>query len=412
MAKLVLAYSGGLDTSVAIHWLKKHKGFHVTAFIADLGQPGDLAEAAQRALKTGADDAHVEDLRERFVNEFVFPAIRANAVYENGYPLNTALGRPLIAQELVRIARESGAEFVGHGCTAKGNDQIRFEAGVAALAPELKVVAPVREWKFTTREEEIDYAKQHKIPVPVTRESPYSIDQNLWGVSIECGELEDAWQSPPRNTHMVTKPLDEAPDKPAEIEIAFEQGIPVAMDGNPAGGLKLIETLNQLGGEHGVGRLDIIENRVVGIKSREVYEAPAAEILLTAHRALEELTLSRPVARQKAILSQVYSDVIYSGRWFTDLREALDAFMTATQKVVTGTLRVQLWKGNCVVTGRRSPYSLYDKQLATYGEGDTFRHEAAQGFLEIYNLDIKAQGLRRKHLEADRAQEKSRGDGR
>ena len=412
MAKIVLAYSGGLDTSVAIHWLKERKGFQVTAFMANIGQPGDLAHTAQRALNTGAEAAEVQDLRERFVKEFVFPALQANAVYENGYPLNTALGRPLIAQELVRTALENSCEFVAHGCTAKGNDQIRFEAGVAALAPDLKVVAPLREWEFRTREEEIDYARQHKIDVPVTRESPYSIDRNLWGVSIECGELEDPWQSPPVETHLMTRPIAEAPDKPAEIEIAFEEGIPMALDGEPMDGVKMIETLNQLGGEHAVGRLDMIENRVVGIKSREIYEAPAAQILLTAHRALEEMTLSRPVARQKAILSQVYSDIIYSGRWFTDLREALDAFIKATQKYVTGTLRMQLHKGNCIVTGRRSPHSLYDKRLATYGEGDTFRHEAAKGFLTIYNLDIKAQGMRRKRLETGRSEDKSRGDGR
>ena len=399
MSKIVLAYSGGLDTSVAIHWLRVHKGFQVIAFAADLGQPGDLAAVAQRALKTGAEAAHVEDLRAEFVRDYVFPALQANAVYENGYLLNTALGRPLIAKELVRIAKENDCKYVAHGCTAKGNDQVRFEAGVAALAPELKVIAPLREWEFKTREQEIDYARQHGIEVPVKRESPYSIDRNLWGTSIECGELEDPWRTPPRDAYLMTRHPEDAPDTPTEIEIEFESGLPVALDGKALGGVELIEALNNVGGENGVGRLDLIENRVVGIKSREVYEAPAATILLTAHRALEEMTLSRDVVRQKASLSQVYSDLIYSGNWFTDLREALDAFVRATQKYATGTVRLRLYKGQAVVTSRRSPFSLYDKSLATYGEGDTFRHEAASGFLDIYNLNIKAQGLRRKRYD-------------
>ena len=398
MSKIVLAYSGGLDTSVAIHWLRIRKGYRVIAMMANLGQPGDLTQTAQRALNIGADAAHVEDLREEFVRDFVFPALQAHAVYENGYPLSTALGRPLIAKELVRIAQENKCAAVAHGCTAKGNDQIRFEAGVAALAPELKTIAPVREWEFKSREEEIDYAKQHSIAVPVTRESPYSIDRNLWGAAIECGELEDPWQSPPPDAYLMTQSPEDAPDKPTVIEIEFENGLPVALDGEAMDGVKLIETLNRVGGENACGRYDMIENRVVGIKSREVYEAPAATILLTAHEAVETMTLSRAVMRQKATLSQVYSDLIYQGQWFSDLREALDAFVRATQRYVTGTVRMQLYKGQCTVTGLRSPYSLYDKRLATYGKGDEFQHEAAQGFLEIYNLEVKVQGLRRKQL--------------
>ena len=335
----------------------------------------------------------------------MFPALQANAVYENGYVLNTALGRPLIAQELVRIARENECEFVAHGCTGKGNDQVRFETGVAALAPELKVLAPLREWEFTTRDEEIDYARRQNIEVPVSRESPYSIDRNLWGTSIECGELEDPWQIPPADTYLMTRPPTESPNEPVDLKIEFEEGIPVALDGKKLGCVELIEELNRIGGEHGVGRLDMLENRVVGIKSREVYEAPAATILLTAHRALEELTLSRDVMRQKSYVSQVYSDLVYSGRWFSDLREALDAFVRVTQKYVTGTLRVRLYKGRCAVTGRRSPCSLYDKSLATYGPGDAFRYESAQGFLDIFSLDIKAQGARRKRHEAERRRE-------
>lgn len=405
MLKTVLAYSGGLDTSVIIHWLKARKGMHVIAFAANLGQSIDLTATAERALRIGADAAHVEDLREEFVNCYVFPALQAGAIYENGYLLNTALGRPLIAKELVRLALENGCRFVAHGCTAKGNDQVRFEAGIAALAPQLKVLAPLREWDFKTRDEEIDYAKEHGIEIPVTHESPYSIDRNLWGTSIECGELEDPWTPPPPDTYLMSKAPADAPDAPTDIEIEFHEGIPVALDGKPVAGVQLIEMLNAVGGENAVGRVDMIENRVVGIKSREVYEAPAATILHTAHRAIEAMTLSRETARQKARISQVYGDIIYSGRWFTDLREALDGFVRATQKYVTGTVRVRLYKGKCAVTGRRSPHSLYDKALATYGEGDAFVHEAAQGFLDIYNLDIKAQGLRRKRYAAAHSDE-------
>jgi len=400
MAKIVLAYSGGLDTSVAIHWLKREKGYDVVAFMAGLGQPGDPAGAAERALEIGAEAAEVRDLRDRFVREYVFPALRANAVYENGYPLNTALGRPLIVSELVRVARERGCQAVAHGCTAKGNDQIRFEAGVAALAPELHVVAPVREWAFKSREAELDYAREHGIEVPVTRESPYSIDHNLWGVSIECGDLEDPWQAPPADAYRLTRAPESAPAEPTDIEIRFESGIPVALDRDPLDGVALIERLNAIGGENGVGRYDLIENRVVGIKSREVYEAPAATILLAAHRALESLTLSRDVMRQQDHASRIYSDLIYEGRWFTDLREALDAFLGVTQRYVTGTVRLRLFKGQATVTGVKSPLSLYRKRLATYGRDDAFRHEAARGFLEIYNLDIRAQGERRARFEA------------
>jgi len=403
MSKIVLAYSGGLDTSVAIHWLKREKGYDVVAFMADLGQPGDPAAAIQRARKIGADAAEVRDLRHRFVKDYVFPALRANAVYENGYPLNTALGRPLIASELVRVARERGCRAVAHGCTAKGNDQIRFEAGVAALAPDLEVIAPVREWSFKSREAEVDYAREHGIEVPVTRESPYSIDHNLWGVSIECGDLEDPWRAPPPDAYRLTRAPEDAPDRPTEIEIGFERGTPVSLDGRPLDGVALIESLNTIGGENGVGRYDLIENRVVGIKSREVYEAPAATILLAAHRALESLTLSRAVMRQQDHVTRVYSDLIYEGRWFTDLREALDAFLDVTQRFVTGTARVRLFKGQATVTGVKSPYSLYQKRLATYGTDDAFHHEAAEGFLEIYNLEIKAQGERRARFDADSA---------
>lgn len=403
MAKIVLAYSGGLDTSVAIHWFRKKHNLDIIAYCADLGQNADLPAAKKRAVKTGAERVVVRDLRDTFVQDYVWPSLKANAIYENGYPLNTAIGRPLIAKELVDVAMEFNCQYVAHGCTGKGNDQVRFEATVAALAPQLKVIAPLREWEFKTREEEIDYAEANGIDIPIKRDKPYSIDVNLWGASIECGELEDPWQEPPRDTHMLTKPADEAPDKPTEVEIAFEEGIPVKLNGKAMNGVKLIGELNDIAGAHGIGRVDMIENRTVGIKSREVYEAPAAVTLLTAHKILEEMTLSREVNRQKAAMSQLYADLIYTGKWFTDLREAMDAFIDVTQKYVTGSVRLRLYKGTCSVVGRRSPYSLYDKKLATYGEGDAFDHKAASGFLTIYNLDIRAQGARRKLYAGKRA---------
>ncbi len=400
MAKIVLAYSGGLDTSVAIHWFRKKHNLDIIAYCADLGQNADLPAARRRAVSAGAEKVVVKDLRDTFVKDYVWPALKANAVYENGYPLNTAVGRPLIAKGLVDAALECGCEYVAHGCTGKGNDQVRFEATVAALAPQLKVIAPLREWEFKTREEEIDYALANGIDVPVKRDKPYSIDVNLWGASIECGELEDPWREPPRDTHLLTCAPEQAPAKPVEVEIAFAEGVPVKLNGKAMNGVKLIGELNAIAGAHAVGRIDMIENRTVGIKSREVYEAPAAVVLLTAHRILEEMTLSREVNRQKAALSQLYADLIYTGKWFTDLREALDAFIAVTQKYVTGEVRLRLHKGSCTVVGRRSPYSLYDKKLATYGEGDAFDHRAAAGFLTIYNLDIRAQGARRKRYEA------------
>jgi argininosuccinate synthase len=400
MSKIVLAYSGGLDTSIAIHWLRVRKNFKVVALLINVGQPGDQSNPAERALKTGAIAARVEDVREEFVNDFIFPALKANAVYEGVYPLQTALARPLIAKELARVAIEENADAIGHGCTAKGNDQVRFEAGIAALAPHLKTVAPLREWEFKTREQEIDYAIEHNIEITVTKESPYSIDRNLWGVAIECGILEDPWNAPPLDAYLLTTNPMDAPDKATYVEVEFDQGIPVKLNGEAMDGIKLIETLNTVAGENGVGRYDMIENRVVGIKSREVYEAPAATVLLAAHRALETLTLSKPVMRMKSQISDVYSNLIYEGLWFTDLREACAAFVDTTQKPVSGVVRCRLYKGTCTVEGMTSPYSLYSEELATYGSADTFRHESAEGFLDIYNLSVKAQGARRKMLES------------
>ena len=401
MQRVALAYSGGLDTSISIHWLKVEKGLQVVAFAANLGQGGDLAPLGERALAAGAEAAHVLDLRETFVREYVFPMLKAHAVYESGYLLNTAIGRPLIGKELVRIAIQENCDAVAHGCTAKGNDQVRFEAAVAALAPQLKVVAPVREWRFKTREQELAYAEEHNIPVTVKRDKLYSIDRNLWGYSIECGALEDPWAEPPADAWQITTSPEQAPDKPTVLEITFEQGVPVALDGQVMNPVELILALNEVGGENGVGRVDMVENRLVGIKSREVYEAPAAAILYEAHRALEDITVSRDVRRTKDVLSQKYAEIIYCGLWFTDLRRALDAFFDRTQEFVSGKLRVRLYKGKCTVLGRQSPHSLYSRGLATYSEGDTFDHESAQGFLSIWNLPIRAEGERRPGEQAE-----------
>jgi len=395
MKKVALAYSGGLDTSVCIHWLQAKKGLDVIAFAADLGQAEDMEPLRQRALATGAQEAYVVDLREVFLTEYVFPALKANASYESGYLLNTALGRPLIAKELVRIALAHGCTCVAHGCTGKGNDQVRFEAAVASLAPNLEVIAPVREWEFKTREEELAYAREHDIPVNVNGRSLYSIDRNIWGLSVECGELEDPWNAPPDDAWQITQSPERAPNEPLALTIAFEKGVPVALDGNRMGPVELVSELNKMGAEHGVGRMDIVENRLVGIKSREVYEAPGATILHKAHRALEDLTLSKDVSRVKEYLSRRYSEIIYNGLWFTDYRGVLDAFFQATQEHVTGESRVRLYKGSCTVLGRQSPHSLYSHSLATYSKGDTFHHEAAKGFIDIWNLPIRTEALRR-----------------
>ena len=388
MSRVVLAYSGGLDTSVAIHWLKHTKGMDVVAFAADLGQGGDLSPLRERALRTGASSVH----------RYVFQALRANALYQGSYPLHTALGRPLIAKEQVRIALDEGCDAIAHGCTGKGNDQVRFETGAAALAPQLKVIAPLREWEFRTREEEIDYAQAHGIEIPVTKESPYSLDINLWGCSIECGALEDPWTAPPEDAYQMTANPLEAPDEPAEVVVGFEQGVPVSLGGKPKSGREIIAELNELAGAHGVGRIDMVEDRLVGIKSREIYEGPAAVVLLAAHRAIEQVCLSKTVRQTQDRLSLEYADLIYTGRWFTDLRSALAAFFEESQRYVIGEARVRLYKGNAAVTGRQSPWSLYDEKLATYGAGDSFRHQSAEGFLDIYSLPIRAEGARRKKI--------------
>jgi argininosuccinate synthase len=382
--RLVLAYSGGLDTSVAIRWLAE-QGYEVVALTIDLGEKKDLQEIQRRALRTGAVAAYVIDGRAAFLRDFVWPSLQAGAVYEREYPLATALGRPLIAAMLVEIARREGAVAVAHGCTGKGNDQVRFDVTVAALAPELEVVAPVRDWGMN-REDEIEYARCHGIEVPVGLGSPYSVDENLWGRSIEAGALEDPWQEPPSDVWAWTVDPERAPDRPVYVEIGFREGIPVALDGRQMAAVELVETLNRLGGAHGVGRIDHLENRLVGIKSREVYEAPAATLLLQAHQALEDLTLTKDVARFKEQVAAQWAQLVYDGLWFSPLREALQAFVVATQRHVTGQIRLKLYRGRAMVVGRKAPKQLYRPELATYGRGDRFDQGAAAGFIKLFGL--------------------------
>jgi argininosuccinate synthase len=388
--KVVLAYSGGLDTSVAIKWLAEKYGLDVVALTLDVGNERDFSAIQQRALKVGAIKSLVLDAQELFVRYFVFPALQADAIYEGQYPLATALSRPLIAKFLVDTALEEGAVAVAHGCTGKGNDQVRIDVGVAALAPQLKVIAPAREWGMT-REETIAYAQKYKISIPITKASPYSIDENLWGRSIECGVLEDPWVEPPEDVFAWTKSLQDAPGQPSYVEIGFEQGIPVTLDGEAVDGVGLIRELNALAGEHGVGRIDHIENRLVGIKSREVYESPAATVLLKAHKALETMTLSKDQLRFKDKVAAEYADLVYNGLWFSALHQDLAAYVQSTQRHVSGTVRVKLWKGNCTVVGRKSPKSLYSLSLATYDKGDIFDQSAAVGFIHIWGLPMKVQ---------------------
>ena len=385
--KIVLAYSGGLDTSVAIRWLKD-LGWDVIAFTVDLGEKKDLDAVQARALKTGASAAYVADGRHPFLELFVWPSLQAGAVYEKEYPLATALGRPLIAAMLVQVARREGATAIAHGCTGKGNDQVRFDVATAALAPDLEVVAPVREWGMN-RDDEIEYAQKHGIEVPATSQSPYSTDENLWGRSIEAGVLEDPWTEPPGDVYAWTKDPRRCPDEPAYVEIGFKQGLPVSIDGRATDPLEIVTTLNRIGGDSGVGRIDHLENRLIGIKSREIYEAPAAVLLLQAHQALEDITLPKEVARFKELVGQQWAQMVYDGLWFSPLRDALYAFVTETQAHVTGDVRLKLFKGSSTVVGRKSPSQLYQLSLATYGRGDAFDQKAAAGFIKLWGLGVR-----------------------
>jgi argininosuccinate synthase len=391
--KVILAYSGGLDTSVMVPWIGERYNLDVVAFTVDLGQGEDIERIRQKALRTGAVDAVAVDARNLFVDCFVWPALMAGAVYEGKYPLATALGRPLIAKLMVDAAREHKARAVAHGCTGKGNDQVRFDVTFQTLAPDLQIIAPVREWKMS-RDESLAYAAQHDIPVEATKKSPYSIDLNLWGRSCEAGVLEDPWDEPPPDAFAWTADPAKAPNEPAYVTIDFEHGRPVGLDGKPMDGVPLIERLNKLAGEHGVGRIDHVENRLVGIKSRELYEAPAAVVLHDAHRELESLCLSRQAQRFKTLVSQEYADIIYNGLWFSAFHQDLFAFVRSSQRFVTGQVRVKLFKGKATVVGRKSEHSLYSKKLATYESGDQFDHEAARGFIRLWGLGQQTQAQR------------------
>ncbi len=388
MKKIVLAYSGGLDTSIAIRWLKE-RGFDVIACLVDVGQVSDLTGARSKAKKIGASKVYIIDAKKEFVEDYIYPALKANAVYEGKYFLATALSRPLIAQKLLYVAKKEKAKFVAHGCTGKGNDQVRIEVSLAALAKDLEVIAPVREWEFASREAQIRYAKMHKIPVSASKKSPYSLDKNLWGVSIECGILEDPSKEPPKDAYQITKSPKDAPSKEAYITVGFNKGVPVSLNKKKYTGVELIEKLNNIGAAHGVGRSDMLENRLVGIKSREIYEAPAAFILHTAHKEIEALVLDRELTHFKGIIEQKYSELIYYGLWYTPLKKALDNFILSTQKNVTGEVKLKLYKGSCVSVARKSKYSLYKEELATYSEKDKFDRKLAEGFIKIWGMPYK-----------------------
>ncbi|WP_309711578.1 argininosuccinate synthase [Pseudolysinimonas sp.] len=391
--RVVLAYSGGLDTSVGIGWLKDATGKEVVALAVDVGQGGeDMDDIRQRALDCGAVESVVVDAKDQFANDFLMPALKANAMYQKRYPLVSALSRPVIAQHLARVAKELGADTVAHGCTGKGNDQVRFEAAVAALAPDLTSIAPVRDLALT-RDKAIVYAEEHNLPIQQSKKNPYSIDKNVWGRAVETGFLEDPWNAPIEDLYEYT--LDPSADGPAdEVTITFAQGIPVAIDGNPVTPLQAVQQMNAIAGRHGVGRIDIVEDRLVGIKSREVYEAPGALALIAAHEELENLTLERDVNRYKRKMEADWAELVYEGLWFSGLKRSMDAFIDDTQKYVSGEIRLTLQGGRAVVTGRKSEQSLYDFSLATYDTGDTFDQSLAKGFIEIWSLPSKISARR------------------
>lgn len=385
--KVILAYSGGLDTSVSIKWLVD-EGYDVIACCLDIGEGRDTEFIKNKALQVGASESYAIDAREEFSQDFVLVALQGNTYYENSYPLVSALSRPLISKKLVELAHQTGATTIAHGCTGKGNDQVRFEVSIAALDPNLKIIAPVREWKWS-REEEIHYAAEKGVPIPADLDNPYSIDQNLWGRACECGVLEDPWATPPAGAYAITSELEETPDKPTIIEITFKKGVPTALDGEELSLATLILKLNTIAGVHGIGRIDHIENRLVGIKSREVYECPGAEVLMKAHKELEDLTFVREMAHFKPVIEQQLSQMIYEGLWFNPTMDALIAFLKQSQEVVNGILRVKLFKGNVIVEGRKSDNSLYNENLATYTSADTFDQEAAVGFIKLWGLPTK-----------------------
>mgnify|MGYP003592223618 CR=1 FL=1 len=393
--KVVLAYSGGLDTSVMIPWLKENYNCEVIAFAADLGQAEELEHLNEKAIETGASKIYIEDLREEFLKEYVWPTLKAGAIYEEKYLLGTSFARPIIAKKQVEIALREGADAVAHGATGKGNDQVRFELTFMALAPQLKIIAPWKDdkWTLRSREAAIDYAKERNIPIEQTKEKIYSRDRNLWHISHEGGNLENTWNAPKDDIFVLSKTVEEAPDKPTFVEIEFVQGEPVGVDGNRMSAVELMETLNKIGGENAIGQIDMVENRLVGIKSRGVYETPAGTILYFAHKELERLCLDRETLHYKEIVAKKYADLVYNGQWFTTLRESLDAFVNITQRNVTGTVKVKLYKGNVILAGSKSDYSLYSEELATFGEEDIYNQKDAIGFIRLFGLPLKVDAM-------------------
>jgi argininosuccinate synthase len=387
--KIAVAYSGGLDTSVMVKWLCEKYNAEIITVTGNLGQKKELEGLEEKALKTGAVKSYIQDLTHEFITDYVWKALKAGALYEGQYPLACAIGRPLLAKMLVDVAVKEGADAVAHGCTGKGNDQVRFEVGIQTLAPQLEIIAPLRTWEFKSREEEIDYAIANNIPLKITKESPYSIDENIYGIAIECGILEDATMAPPEDAYQITKNPFDCPDKSEVVSITFEKGIPTLLNGNAFTPVELVEYLNQAGGRNGIGRLDMIENRVVGIKSREIYEAPAATILHTAHFELEKMVIDKETFRYKQDVSNKIANMIYDGLWFSPLFTSLMAFVDSTQEFVNGEIVLELYKGNIKVLSRNSKYSLYNVNLATYTSDDTFDHKASDGFLKIYGLPYK-----------------------
>jgi len=396
--KVVLAYSGGLDTSVILPWLKENYGCEVIAFVADLGQGDDMEAIRRKGLACGASKVYVKDLRREFVEEFAFPTLRAGAKYEGKYLLGTSFARPIIAKHQVEVALKEKADAVAHGATGKGNDQVRFELTYMALAPHLKIIAPWKDekWTIRSREDAVDYARKHNIPVPVTKKHIYSEDGNLWHLSHEGGDLESSWTEPPQHVYKISNPIEKAPDKPEYVTIDFVKGTPVKLNGKKLSSVRLLERLNEIGGVHGVGQLNLIENRLVGIKSRGVYETPGGTILYEAHRALESITLDRDTMHYKDLVAQRYAELVYFGQWYSPLREALDAFVNKTQEVVTGTVRMKLYKGNCVPVGVKAPKSLYLEDLGGFGADTIYDQKDAKGFIKLFGLQLKVASLVRR----------------
>jgi argininosuccinate synthase len=397
--KVVLAYSGGLDTSVIIPWLKENYNCEVIAMCADVGQGDELAPVHDKALKSGASKVYIEDLKQEFVESYVWPTLKAGAVYEGKYLLGTSFARPIIAKALVAIAEKEGADAIAHGATGKGNDQVRFELTVKALAPHLKIIAPWRLWDIRSREDAFDYAEKHNIPIPVAKSRPYSMDRNIWHLSHEGADLENPANEPMDDVYMVSKSPENAPDKAAYVDICFEKGIPVAIDGEKLGAVALLEKLNTLGAEHGIGITDIVENRLVGMKSRGVYENPGGSILYYAHRELEYLTLDRATMHYKEQVAIRYAELVYDGMWFSPLKESLDAFVDSTQQTVTGTVRLKLYKGNIMSAGSKSPYSLYHEGFVTFGRDEVYNQKDAEGFINLFGLPLKVRALMMKEAE-------------